>query len=838
MTPNPAPTMTPDPILADYGTSTSTLNYLNHGYRYEFEISDDKTVLLYRVTTDSGPLGQTPPGLVGTFPAPRDEANKSQTILKVSADNDRVLIVTQPSDPSKPCRLYWRCLIKDTGGWVKILLAIVQTVGRLSLDGAQFQVPTDLPTLSGDLTTLGNSVSSIVDWIRKAKPDDALKATVAVIEGLIGCPINTPLWNLISGGQLDKQWIESPPFLDGPDSAGGWATAYSQWADATHDPTRTATAPYLANNGWNSLEFRTFQKPYTARQPNCGLLANWSFIDIAVGNWNQTVVTYYALVKTDKGDVGLYFIDEEPVMKRWNRIPWPADATLDESSRIAASHSVVAVAAKSNGSGRLYWTRMDAHHPTVVDVWPINWSEHWFPELLDKRYDAIGGTLLWLAAKALGLALSLGDPPFSFAPVSPYLNPMNYPGLYVLNAINYGPNYASQGGVTRTGAWHWVELDWNPVALSIDVSLANGAWPVPSPADLPGVLGQIPGIPEDVVETYLKYVNVLFWLNQLVALVAAQQTGVQQNVGIFGENPITPNGAYPIAGTIIHFDGPKRYVSQFQIPQSDGFTNGPFNGWITRLLYEPGLKVTCTVTDKYGHVVCTVSNLGGTQGLIPLNQQVWLSFSVVDAHTQAPVDALVTIGTEGSPPLYRVTVSKNPQPVGPPAPKNSQPKTPVTFPSSANYVFAHPEPSKGVTGPTVCTHYTGTHYPGMTVAANDYPAVTISQLGPDDPTMQLPGLHCLSQYWSQGSGLFPEGNQAAMLVQYVTEHQGDPLPDQSPMPQVSAAQWQSFRQAALQWQNGDAALVAGLQNQGMRVSAMKGPAQQALRAVQGAGIVR
>lgn len=96
-------------------------------------------------------------------------------------------------------------------------------------------------------------------------------------------------------------------------------------------------------------------------------------VDIAVGNWNQSVVTYYVLSKS--GEV--FYTDEEPVIRTWHKIEGdnkPDD--LDENSRICASHSVVAATA----GNKIHWIRMDAHNPIALPLGflSFNFTEVWY----------------------------------------------------------------------------------------------------------------------------------------------------------------------------------------------------------------------------------------------------------------------------------------------------------------------------------------------------------------------------------------------------------------------------------------------------------------------------
>lgn len=94
-------------------------------------------------------------------------------------------------------------------------------------------------------------------------------------------------------------------------------------------------------------------------------------VDIAVGNWNNSVVTYYVLLKSGK----IHYTDEEPIISGWFEVKGKNRPILDENSMICASHSVIA-ATKGN---KIHWIRIDAHNPDTSPFFSdINFSEVWF----------------------------------------------------------------------------------------------------------------------------------------------------------------------------------------------------------------------------------------------------------------------------------------------------------------------------------------------------------------------------------------------------------------------------------------------------------------------------
>jgi len=143
-----------------------------------------------------------------------------------------------------------------------------------------------------------------------------------------------------------------------------------------------------------------------------------TILDIAVGHWYGTVVTYYVLVKTPDG-AKIMFTDEEPLLPKWvdlvkkdeyifpkppfsgiERDRWGLKWTklkedyqlrkqptgLTAESRIDASNSVLALSTREGDTGaKIWWLRFDFHHQPLFGFWPVldwdeaEWSSRSFP---------------------------------------------------------------------------------------------------------------------------------------------------------------------------------------------------------------------------------------------------------------------------------------------------------------------------------------------------------------------------------------------------------------------------------------------------------------------------
>ncbi|MCK5244021.1 MAG: hypothetical protein KAJ90_02040 [Desulfobacterales bacterium] len=138
-----------------------------------------------------------------------------------------------------------------------------------------------------------------------------------------------------------------------------WATAYKTWARDSHQG--------LDNGSWNEIKRKNkikIENTEEIKEP----IDFSDIIDIAVGNWSHTVITYYVLLKSSHK---IMWIDEEPIMNEWKEVPGWDQPSLDDESNICASHSVIA-ATRDN---KIHWVRFDFHNPDDFKFWRMNWTE-------------------------------------------------------------------------------------------------------------------------------------------------------------------------------------------------------------------------------------------------------------------------------------------------------------------------------------------------------------------------------------------------------------------------------------------------------------------------------
>jgi hypothetical protein len=152
---------------------------------------------------------------------------------------------------------------------------------------------------------------------------------------------------------IENGWQLDTEFYDTPEE---WLDAYEDFVLETHQPwawTRMARP---------DIDYKEIQ-------------------DIAVGNWSHTVVTFYIL---DAGSKRIYYIDEEPLMLKWEPVPYSDTLSLTADSRIDADHSVIC----ATTANKIHWVRFDFHQP---DKFPIlNWTEIPYDPMFNDESDHPG----------------------------------------------------------------------------------------------------------------------------------------------------------------------------------------------------------------------------------------------------------------------------------------------------------------------------------------------------------------------------------------------------------------------------------------------------------------
>ncbi|MEZ4469902.1 MAG: PKD domain-containing protein [bacterium] len=268
----------------------------------------------------------------------------------VAADNNRVFVRTADG------RLHWTCLATDIASWVDYTFGVVQAFATTSATfndllghvETEFAGQLDLATMLGALHHVGD------------------------------------LWD---GGIAPAAPTERRALLD------QWLGRYRAWLVRSH------TVPAGALHGpWNTLA--------RGVDPAAGAVDRAAVVDIAVGHWHRTVVTFYLALP----DGRVLYLDEEPMMPLWRVLPGSEDAAArqksglhaDPDAVLVASHSVLAILQPA--SKTVAWRRFDYHNPSDFKLWPLlNWTEPGFttralpvaaPEAiaLDAGFHGPGGT--------------------------------------------------------------------------------------------------------------------------------------------------------------------------------------------------------------------------------------------------------------------------------------------------------------------------------------------------------------------------------------------------------------------------------------------------------------
>jgi len=378
--------------------------------------------------------------------------------------------------------------------------------------------------MSGSLrqTTTGSSfLQPTTSFFWRCIKEDSASWVVLIFKlaSLIGeTDAGTLVWGQFKD---DQKFIEEKPYHN--DGLGQWAKAYTGWVQITHDPGRPAeagadpqrsewAASCLKSNGWNCLAGRTGLPSHDDKTSS-------EIIDVAVGNWNNTVVTYYLLLYSEeRKSTVLFYIDEEIIMHTWQEVP-RQEGPIERSSRICASHSVIGVA-----TGRLlHWIRLDAHQPGNIDVWPLNWSESWNDGLVSS--DKWWSDLILLPFDLQGRTLPI-SPSNVKEEVLLRIAPFD-----TLNADNY------LGWHTATAPDDVYNID----EFLIDVGFGKRPWPVPEP----GLYPRIPFVDATrVISVVWKLYLLMASYSAIIDQMRGQEGGTE--IGFLGENPVKPNSRYPV----------------------------------------------------------------------------------------------------------------------------------------------------------------------------------------------------------------------------------------------------------------------------------------------------
>ena len=270
----------------------------------------------------------------------------------IAADNNRCLVMTTGNE------LWWYCPVHDQAQWsIELMQTAVKAMSLKPVVGNEL-CSLFLP----HLTRITDSVAA------EAAKHNHLNAWAHTR--------SENYWKLRCRGLLDMALSIDRLLLKSGDGTSFTAADYAAWSRRAHE-----TGAWSNLLSWNSddIEFH-----------RGGNIPVDSIVDIAIGNWNGTVVTVYVLAMGK-----IWFIDEEIIhpewkpVEKWNRkwvvlgkdyepianSPYP----LDPACRIDAANSVVAVAKPAESNVTLSWIRWDYHQKDDFIYWPIDWCEHeWY----------------------------------------------------------------------------------------------------------------------------------------------------------------------------------------------------------------------------------------------------------------------------------------------------------------------------------------------------------------------------------------------------------------------------------------------------------------------------
>lgn len=378
-----------DRRVVNSDTYASTINWKDHGLVYQYRITGRK---LEKKCSD-GPWEELQmPG--GRIPA------------KVAADNNRCFILTEDRE------LWWYCAKQDQAQWsIDIMQTAVEVMALTPVAGDQ---------VCGRLIPL---IAEITDSVATRASADKLlrrwrnRETVRSLD----------YWNDKCKAWSDVALSVDKLLLKTGDDSSFTAEDYAVWSRNAH-----------AEGAWSNL--LTWSSGETTFRRGNNLPVD-SITDIAVGNWNGTVVTMYILAQGK-----IWFIDEEIIHPEWKQIEkwnakWALIANeyhdiqnspypLDLRSRIDASNSVIAVSQPSDSGCSIYWLRWDYHQKDDFVYWPLDWCEHkWYavacPPVTSGHFSI--STTGTIDPRENGTVWSIPAPAFTF---HNYLPAEGYKGIF------------------------------------------------------------------------------------------------------------------------------------------------------------------------------------------------------------------------------------------------------------------------------------------------------------------------------------------------------------------------------------------------------------------------
>jgi hypothetical protein len=325
-------------------TYAATRNWKDNGLVYQFRITDNQ---LFMKCSDK----PWKPLLMPEGKIPRI----------VAADNNRCFVLTTDNE------LWWYCIKQDQAQWsIDIMRTAVEFMKLKPIAGQEFcDIFTSITAeIVDSIANLASIDKKFRQW-RRSEDNDT-----------------RTYWHTRCKGWTDVALSIDRFLLKTGDGISFTAQDYAEWSRNAH-----------SDSAWSNL-LRWTSGDITFHRGNNVPVD--SIIDIAVGNWNGTVVTMYILAQGK-----LWFIDEEiihpewKVIEQWNtkwaildteyhpieNSPYPLDSTC----RVDAANSVIAVSKVSPGTSSVFWIRWDYHQKDDFVYWPLDWCEHRWHEIISPR---------------------------------------------------------------------------------------------------------------------------------------------------------------------------------------------------------------------------------------------------------------------------------------------------------------------------------------------------------------------------------------------------------------------------------------------------------------------
>jgi hypothetical protein len=547
-----------------------TINYFDNAQRYYYFIKNGS--LFYQ------PEGEQ------AQPVPNPFMNCF--VEKVAADSNRLFILTKNTETGEK-KLYWCCIKKDIAAWVQFIFKVADILTSpdesIENDDKDLnEIDTLIKYILGKISLfkilLLNELKFLLTFMEMNLDTESIEADIAAkfhaietapditqkkhgLKDLLNYLFTFLLKNTL-GGSLFFQKTSFESFDQ-------WVTAYTNWVKNSHQPftwnelerdkIKVANAHLMRKKGKKDEKSIDFTLDYN------------DIIDIAIGNWHQTVTTFYLLLAVDKNTFNdifrdpdnkelagvkkpavILYLDEEPIMHYWKIVPGFMNHPYPfyKESTIHAAHSVISGTKKKGDINQVFWIRHDYHNFEDFAWFPLNWTEFFF----NKDFDV----------DTLRLYINNLDPEHNRSFLRDILIPKAFNYFFEDHDKEKPAFPAALLEIFKENDHHhpgWHTID-NPVKDAHSMYMKTcmeKPWPVPYinifMLMILNFVEEYETLPigDEKIQNYSKITDMILELLMKLHTSAKKKTKevnrtaeIAQNLGFLGENPVIPSYNYPV----------------------------------------------------------------------------------------------------------------------------------------------------------------------------------------------------------------------------------------------------------------------------------------------------